>query len=128
MWFCLSWFYSKYFNSIIDGIMLWIPLCLKRRLTLRNFLIQSFLCWCFWKLKEVVIANVLPGNYCSVRSSHLDVFCKKCVLKKFDKKSPVPESLVQGLKPATLLKKWPSHRYFPLNFAKFLRTLYISDF
>ena len=30
---------------------------------------------------------------------------------------------VAGLKPVTLLKKGPWHRCFPVNFAKFLRTL-----
>ena len=41
-------------------------------------------------------------------------------------KTPVPEFLFlinfNGLRPATLLKKTLWHRYFPVNFTKFLRT------
>ena len=33
---------------------------------------------------------------------------------------------VAGLKPATLLKKGPWHRCFPVNFAKFLRNTFFQ--
>ena len=42
--------------------------------------------------------------------------------RKIHKKTPVPESKVVGLRPATLLKKRLRHRCFPMNFAKLLRT------
>ena len=44
------------------------------------------------------------------RSSRLEVFCKKRVLR-----------------PATLLKKILWHRCFPVNFAKFLRTPFLQN-
>ena len=43
----------------------------------------------------------------------------------------MPESLfnkVAGLKAATLLKNGLRHRYFPVNFAKFLRTPPVAAF
>ena len=42
------------------------------------------------------------------------MFCKKGVLRNF--------ANFAGLSPATLLKKSPWHRCFPVNFVKFLRT------
>ena len=61
------------------------------------------------------------------RSSH-----QRCSWKfrKFHMKIPVPESLfnkVAGLRPATLLKKRLWHKCFPMNFAKFLRTLLLQN-
>ena len=62
------------------------------------------------------------------RSSCPEVFCKKGVLKKFSKltEKHLCQSFyfnkVAVLRPATLLKKRLWHRYFPVNFAKFLRT------
>ena len=49
--------------------------------------------------------------------SFLQVFCKKAVLKNFAK--------FTGRRPETLLKKRVRLRYFPLNFAKFLETLFL---
>ena len=49
--------------------------------------------------------------------------------RKIHRKTPVPESLfnkVAGLRPATLLKKRLWHRCFPVNFAKFLRTPFLT--
>ena len=42
----------------------------------------------------------------------------------------MPESLfnkVAGLRPVTLLKKKLWHRYFPVNFAKFLRAPFLTE-
>ena len=67
-------------------------------------------------------------NSPSNRSSHLEVFCKKGVLRRFTKftRKHLCQSLlfnrVAGLRPATLLKKRLWHRCFPVNFVKFLRT------
>ena len=62
------------------------------------------------------------------RSSRLKVFCKKGVLRNFEKftEKHLCQNLflnkVAGLRPATLLKKRPRHWCFPVNFTKFLRT------
>ena len=50
------------------------------------------------------------------RSSRLEVFCKKGVLKNF-----------ADLRPATLLKKRLWHRCFPVSFGKFLRTPFLQN-
>ena len=62
------------------------------------------------------------------RSSRPDVFCKRGVLRNFAKltRKHLRQILffnkVAGLRPATLLQKSLWHRYFPVNFVKFLRT------
>ena len=67
------------------------------------------------------------------RSSCPEVFCEKSVLKNFAKFTGkhLRQSLffnkVTGLRPATLLKKILWHRCFPVNFAKFLRTLFLTE-
>ena len=61
------------------------------------------------------------------------MFCKKGVVRNFTKFTGkhLCQSLffnkVAGLSPATLLKKRLWHRCFPLNFAKFLRTLCLQN-
>ena len=67
------------------------------------------------------------------RSSRPEVFYKKSVLRssaKFTEKH-LCQSLffnkVAGLRPATLLKKRPWHRCFPVNLAKFLRTPFFTE-
>ena len=68
----------------------------------------------------------------SSRSSHLEVFCRKSILTnsaKFTGKHLFQSLLfnkVAALGPATLLKKRLWHRYFPTNFAKFLRTPFFT--
>ena len=58
---------------------------------------------------------------------------KKGVLRNFTKFTGkhLCQSLffnkVAGLSPATLLKKRPWHRFFPVNFAKFLRTYFLQN-
>ena len=66
------------------------------------------------------------------KRSPRSVLSKKCSEKfrKFYRKTPVPESFfnkVVGLKPATLLKKRLWYRCFPVNFVKFLRTLFFTE-
>ena len=59
------------------------------------------------------------------RSSRLEVFCNKDVLKNFTKftgKHLCQSFFASSLRPATLLKERLWHRYFPVNFVKFLRT------
>ena len=67
------------------------------------------------------------------RSSCPEAFCKKGVLRNFTKfiGKHLCQSLffnkVADLRPTTLLKKGLWHRYFPVNFAKFLRTLFFIE-
>ena len=67
------------------------------------------------------------------RSSGLELFCKRCVLKNFAKFTGkhLCQSLffnkVAGLRPATLLKKRLWHSCFPVNFVKFLRTPFLQN-
>ena len=67
------------------------------------------------------------------RSGRTEVFCKKGDLKNFAKFTGkhLCQSLffnkVASLKPASLLKKRLWHRCFPVNFAKFLRTLFFKE-
>ena len=72
-------------------------------------------------------------SYVLYRSSRPEVFCKKGGLRNFAKftgkhlyKSRLFNK-VAGLRPATLLKKRLWHRCFPLNFAKFLRTPFLTE-
>ena len=68
-----------------------------------------------------------------IRSSRSEVFCKKGVLRNFAKfiGKRLCQSLffdkVAGLRPATLLKKRLWHRRFPVTFAKFLRTPFLTE-
>ena len=67
------------------------------------------------------------------RSSHQRCSIKKGVLRNFTKFTGkhLCQSLffnkVAGLRPATLLKKRLWHRYFPVNFVKFLRTPFLQN-
>ena len=74
--------------------------------------------------------NLRVRNY---RTSRLEVFCKKEVLRNFVKfagkhlcQNPFLNK-VAGLRPATLLKKKLCHRCFPVNFAKFLTTSFFKE-
>ena len=57
------------------------------------------------------------------RSSLLEVFCRKVIIKNFAKFT----GKQQCLRPATLLKKRLWHSCFPVNFAKFLRTPFLQN-
>ena len=67
------------------------------------------------------------------RSSSLEVFCKKGVLRNFIKFTgkQLCQSLffnkIAGLSPATLLKKRLWHRCFPVNVVKFLGALFFVE-
>ena len=72
----------------------------------------------------------LLGNY---RSSRLEVFCRKGVVRNFAKftgKHPCQSlffNKVASLGSATLLKKSLWYRCFPVNFVKFLRTPFFLE-
>ena len=67
-----------------------------------------------------------------IRSSRPEMFCKKGVLRNFAKFTGKHLSKrlffnkVADLGPATLSKKSLCHRCFPVNFAKFLRTPFLT--
>ena len=69
-----------------------------------------------------------------VRSSRSKVFCKKGVFKKFPKitsKTPVPESLFQHscrAQACNFIKKEFLAQVFSMNFAKFLRTPFLTEY
>ena len=62
-----------------------------------------------------------------------ELFCKKDVLRNFAKFTGKHLSQclffnkVAGLRAATLLKRRPWYRRFPVIFAKFLRTLFLTE-
>ena len=68
------------------------------------------------------------------RSSHQKCSIKKGVFKNFVKFTGIHlcQSLffnkVAGLKPVTLLKKRPWHRHFALNFAKFFKNTFFTEY
>ena len=78
---------------------------------------------------------ILPFSqqHWSVRSSHQRCSIEKSALKNFAKFTGkyLCQSLffnkVAGLKPATFLKERLWHRYFPVNFKKFLITLFLQN-
>ena len=67
------------------------------------------------------------------RSSRLEVFCRKGVLRNFAKFTgkhlcqKLFFNKVAGLRPSTLLKKGLWDRCFPVNFVKFLRTPFFTE-
>ena len=67
------------------------------------------------------------------RISHQICSVRKCVLRNFAKFTGkhICQSLffnkVAGLRPATLLKKRLWYRFFPLNFAKFLKIPFLQN-
>ena len=71
--------------------------------------------WGLWVQKqppEVFSRKRVLRNFAKLTGKHL---CKGLVFNK-----------VEGLSPATLLKKRLWHRCFPVNFAKFLRTPFFT--
>ena len=79
------------------------------------------------------LPNSLYKNFPSERSSRPEVFCKKGVLKNFTKFTGkhLCQSLffnkVAGFRFATLLKKILRRRCFSVDFAKFLRTSFLTE-
>ena len=67
------------------------------------------------------------------RSSHLEMFCRKGVLRNFEKftEKHLCQSLlfnkVAGLRTVTLLKKRFWYRCFPVNFSKFLKAPSVTE-
>ena len=85
-------------------------------------------CYCMLFLMVVLFLELMKFG-----SSRPEVFCKKGVLRNFAKfiGKHLCQSLffnqVAGLRPATLLKKRLWCRCFSVNFAKFLRTPFLTE-
>ena len=68
----------------------------------------------------------------NVQKQPPEVFCEKGVLKNFAKLTgehlcwSLFLNKVSGIRPETSLKKRLQHRYFPVNFAKFLRANFFT--
>ena len=93
-------------------------------------------CKCYWELRCTKMGKytVQSGKWSAIRyQSETNRFCKKGVLKDIAKFTgeQLHQRLflnkVAGLRPATLFKKRLWHRCFPVNFAKFLRTLFFIE-
>ena len=81
----------------------------------------------YWLL---IIRSIESSN---IQKQPPEVFCKKGVLRSFTKftgkhlcQSPF-FNIVAGVRPATPFKKRLWHRYFPVNFMKFLRTSFYIE-
>ena len=93
----------------------------------------------FTKQVSLKIMKNLQECFCAgvvfYRSSCLEIFCRKGFLRNFAKFTGkhLCQSLfftkVAGLRlrPATLVNKRLWHRYFPVNFGKFLRTSFFTE-
>ena len=86
----------------------------------------------FEKIKTKII-KIGNKNKQMDRSRHRRCSVRKGVFRNFAKFTGkhLCQSLflnkVAGLRPATLLKKRPWHRCFPVNFARFLRTPFLQN-
>ena len=87
---------------------------------------------CFYQTSEITLQSVAKTSI-FFGSSLPEVFCKKGVLTNFVKYTGkhlcqrLFFNKVSGLRPETLLKKSLWHRCFPVNFAKFLRTPFLTE-
>ena len=85
------------------------------------------------KFQYYFIKNSISFRRRTLRSSRLEVFCKKGLLKNFANFTGkhLCQSLFfnenAGLSPATLLKKRPCHKCFLVNFANFLGTPFLYN-
>ena len=103
-----------------------------------NALFLFLLKTCFQGVGKVCIGNewinwlTCRGVFRTVRSSHRKSSLKKVVLRNFTKFTgkqlcqKLFFNIVASLRPATLLTKRLWYRCFPVNFAKFLRTLFLQ--
>ena len=90
--------------------------------------------WWLLLLFQIRYANFLLLSPFTYRSSRPEVFCKKGVLTSFTKLTGKHrcQSLFfckshLFLRPATLLKQRLWRKCFPVNFAKFLRTPFLTE-
>ena len=87
----------------------------------------------FTMVVKVMIVEMMIKNYIeNIEESFADVLQNKYSQKfrKFHRKTPVLEFLfnkVAGPKACNFIKNFFHHRYFPMKFAKFLRTAYFTE-
>ena len=111
-------------NNLVSPRMLFLDVKLPWYFLL-IFLITKIRSW-WWPYGDTKSSNM-------IRSSHPEVFYRKGALTNFTKflGKHLCQSLffnkVTDLRPATLLKKRLWHRYFPVNFGKFLRTPFSTE-
>ena len=116
----------NYSNSVYRiAVVLWSKVCLEPcKISITKL---------FCKTRYQFSAEWPLNGTLGTRSSHQTCSIKKGVLRNFTKLSGkhLWQSLffnkVAGLRPATLLKKRLWHRYFPVNFVKFLRTAFLQN-
>ena len=107
------------------------PSCLKNFYLLFHFYTYVVFCGINFELtsiKQITLKNqgstnknVLYWCLAHIRSSWPEVFYRKGVLKNFAKFTG------KHLQASTLLKKRLWHRWFPVNYVKFLRTLFFTE-
>ena len=90
----------------------------------------SFHVLSFWNKNLASFVSGAATQKFSSRNSCLEIFCKKGVLKNFEKLKAkyLCQSLLfnkAGLRPAFLINRRLWYSCFPLNFAKLLRTLFL---
>ena len=108
--------------------------------SIKPFLVWNIYFTFFWLLvdcsfyKGAIKSNcILLLCHVRFRSSRPELFCKKGVLRNFATftRKRLCQSLflnkVAGMRPATLLKERLWHRCFPVNFTKFLKTLFLQN-
>ena len=74
---------------------------------------------------KISVSKIILWRELIIQKQAPEVFCKKGVLRNFVKFTG--KHLRQSLRPATLLKKRLWQRGFPVNFAKFLRTSFVTE-
>ena len=109
---CLSSSFVKYIQTHINGKKkLKKPKKVYKRKTHTYLLVETFVCIFFWTFRtflEQLLLGALIIEFWKYR--------KKKVYFYFT-----------DLRPATLLNKWPWHRFFLVNFAKFLRIPFLQN-
>ena len=74
-----------------------------------------------------MLLQTLPENALFLSIYSLKMQISEAVVRKCSAKKMFLEIVLRCLKPATLLKKRHWHRCFPVNFAKFLRTPFLTE-
>ena len=136
-----------YSHSFFSRLWNWTGKIFSNSLFLREVTCSYNRLWEFSVTKLICFKDVFVNSFCSptfrssnslavepfLRSSSRRYSLRKGALRNFTKfkGKHLCQSLffnkVAGLKPATLLKKRLLHRCFPVNFANFLRTLFLQN-
>ena len=84
---------------------------------------------CLFKFTNIFHLNLSEIVHCQIQKQQPEVLCKKRCSQKCYRKTPVPESLINKVRPqsATLLRKKFWYRCFSVNFTKFLRKRFLQN-